>query len=72
MRHHRAGKKLNRDSAHRRALYANLAGALIEHGRGFSARSSQSMGPYYPGIAGLSWRSLPVGWAATPASMPGI
>jgi large subunit ribosomal protein L17 len=33
MRHQRAGKKLGRDSAHRRALYANLAGALIEHGR---------------------------------------
>ena len=33
MRHHRAGKKLGRDSAHRKALYANLAGALIEHGR---------------------------------------
>ena len=33
MRHHRAGKKLGRDSAHRRALYANLAAALIEHGR---------------------------------------
>jgi large subunit ribosomal protein L17 len=33
MRHHRAGKKLGRDSAHRRALYANLAGSLIEHGR---------------------------------------
>ena len=33
MRHRRAGKKLNRDSAHRRALYANLASALIEHGR---------------------------------------
>ena len=33
MRHHRSGKKLGRDSAHRRALYANLAGALIEHGR---------------------------------------
>jgi large subunit ribosomal protein L17 len=33
MRHARAGKKLGRDSAHRRALYANLAGALIEHGR---------------------------------------
>ena len=32
MRHARAGKKLGRDSAHRRALYANLAGALIEHG----------------------------------------
>ncbi|MER3411002.1 MAG: 50S ribosomal protein L17, partial [Thermoleophilia bacterium] len=33
MRHQRQGKKLGRDSAHRRALYANLAGALIEHGR---------------------------------------
>ena len=33
MRHKRSGKKLGRDSAHRRALYANLAGALIEHGR---------------------------------------
>ena len=33
MRHHRAGKKLGRDAAHRNALYANLAGALIEHGR---------------------------------------
>jgi large subunit ribosomal protein L17 len=33
VRHHRAGKKLGRDSAHRRALYANLACSLIEHGR---------------------------------------
>src|SRR5579863_3006854 len=33
MRHQRSGKKLSRDSSHRRALYANLAGALIEHGR---------------------------------------
>ena len=33
MRHARAGKKLGRDSAHRRALYSNLTGALIEHGR---------------------------------------
>ena len=33
MRHHRKGKKLGRDSAHRKALYSNLAGALIEHGR---------------------------------------
>jgi large subunit ribosomal protein L17 len=33
MRHARAGKKLGRDSAHRKALYANLASALIEHGR---------------------------------------
>jgi large subunit ribosomal protein L17 len=33
VRHQRSGKKLGRDSAHRRALYANLAGALIENGR---------------------------------------
>src|ERR1044072_9205490 len=33
MRHQRAGKKLGRDSADRKALYSNLAGALIEHGR---------------------------------------
>ena len=33
MRHGRSGKKLGRDSAHRKALYSNLAGALIEHGR---------------------------------------
>ena len=33
MRHRRAGRKLGRDSAHRRALYANLASALIENGR---------------------------------------
>src|SRR5205814_3412056 len=29
----KAGKKLGRDSAHRKALYSNLTGALIEHGR---------------------------------------
>jgi large subunit ribosomal protein L17 len=33
VRHQRKGKKLGRDSAHRKALYSNLAGALIEHGR---------------------------------------
>ena len=33
MRHHRKGKKLGRDAAHRKALYSNLAGAVIEHGR---------------------------------------
>ena len=33
MRHARSGKKLGRDSAHRKALYSNLAGAVIEHGR---------------------------------------
>src|SRR4029453_3022802 len=33
MRHRKAGKKLGRDSAHRKGLYATLPGALIEHGR---------------------------------------
>jgi large subunit ribosomal protein L17 len=33
VRHQRKGKKLGRDSAHRKALYSNLTGALIEHGR---------------------------------------
>ena len=33
MRHHRSGKKLGRDSAHRKALYSNLTGSLIEYGR---------------------------------------
>jgi large subunit ribosomal protein L17 len=33
VRHARTGSKLGRDSAHRKALYANLAGAVIEHGR---------------------------------------
>jgi large subunit ribosomal protein L17 len=33
VRHQRSGKKLGRDSSHRRALYANLASALIEHER---------------------------------------
>jgi large subunit ribosomal protein L17 len=33
VRHARSGRKLGRDSAHRKALYSNLAGALIEHGR---------------------------------------
>jgi large subunit ribosomal protein L17 len=33
MRHGRTGRKLGRDSSHRRALYANLACSLIEHGR---------------------------------------
>jgi large subunit ribosomal protein L17 len=33
VKHARAGRKLGRDSAHRKALYSNLAGALITHGR---------------------------------------
>jgi large subunit ribosomal protein L17 len=33
MRHRKSGRKLGRDAAQRRALYSNLACALIEHGR---------------------------------------
>jgi large subunit ribosomal protein L17 len=33
MRHRKAGRKLGRDAAHRKALYANLTASLIEHGR---------------------------------------
>jgi large subunit ribosomal protein L17 len=33
VRHRKSGRKLGRDSAHRKALYANLTAALIEHGR---------------------------------------
>ena len=33
MRHQRSGKKLGRDSAHRKALHSNMCGALFEHGR---------------------------------------
>lgn len=31
MRHHIAGRKLNRTASHRRALFANMAAALIKH-----------------------------------------
>ncbi len=31
MRHKRAGRKLNRTASHRRALFANMAQALIKH-----------------------------------------
>jgi large subunit ribosomal protein L17 len=33
VRHGRTGKKLGRDASHRKALYANLACSLFEHGR---------------------------------------
>jgi large subunit ribosomal protein L17 len=33
VRHRNSGRRLGRDASHRKALYANLAGALIEHGR---------------------------------------
>ena len=33
MRHAKTGRKLGRDSAHRKSLYANLVCSLFEHGR---------------------------------------
>jgi large subunit ribosomal protein L17 len=33
MRHGMNGRKLGRDSSHRKAMYANLACSLFEHGR---------------------------------------
>jgi large subunit ribosomal protein L17 len=33
VRHQKRGRKLGRDPAHRRALYANLCASLFEHGR---------------------------------------
>jgi ribosomal protein L17 len=33
MRHRIAGKQLNRDSEHRRAMFRNLAAGLFEHGQ---------------------------------------
>jgi large subunit ribosomal protein L17 len=33
MRHNVAGRSLNRDSGHRKALYRNLVTALLEHGK---------------------------------------
>ncbi|NBC48138.1 MAG: 50S ribosomal protein L17 [Gammaproteobacteria bacterium] len=31
MRHQKAGRKLNRDSAHREAMFRNMAGSLFRH-----------------------------------------
>ena len=33
MRHQKRGRKLGRDAAHRKAMLANLAGQVIQHGR---------------------------------------
>lgn len=33
MRHRKSGRKLGRNTSHRRALYRNLATSLLEHGR---------------------------------------
>ncbi len=33
MRHQNKGRKLGRDASHRKALFSNLTGALVTHGR---------------------------------------
>lgn len=33
MRHRKAGRKLNRTSSHRKALYSNMVASLLTHGR---------------------------------------
>jgi large subunit ribosomal protein L17 len=33
MRHRKSGRKLNRSSSHRKAMFSNMVAALIEHGR---------------------------------------
>jgi large subunit ribosomal protein L17 len=58
MRHRRAGKKLGRDSAHRKALYSNLAGALIEHGRiKTTAAKAKAVKPFAEQMITLGKRS---------------
>ena len=47
MRHRRTGRKLSRDAAHRDALWMNLAGALITHGRIRTTEAkAKSLRPY--------------------------
>ena len=33
MRHQKAGRKLNRNSTHRKAMFSNMVASLIKHGR---------------------------------------
>jgi large subunit ribosomal protein L17 len=33
VRHRRVGRKFGRDASHRKAMFANLTGALVTHGR---------------------------------------
>lgn len=47
MRHRRTGRKLGRDAAHRDAMFMNLAGALITHGRIKTTEAkAKSLRPY--------------------------
>lgn len=47
MRHRRTGRKLSRNSSHRDAMFMNLAGALIQHGRIKTTEAkAKSLRPY--------------------------
>ena len=47
MRHRRSGRKLSRTGSHRDALFMNLAGALIRHGRIRTTEAkAKSLRPY--------------------------
>jgi large subunit ribosomal protein L17 len=62
VRHAKAGKKLGRDSAHRKALYSNLAGALITHGRIETTEAkAKAVKPYVEKLITLGKRNLEEG-----------
>ena len=54
MRHAKRGRKLGRDSAHRRALLATMAGQVIQHGR------IKTTGPKAKEIRGLVDRLITI------------
>lgn len=59
MRHQRSGPKLNRSSSHRRALGANLATALLTHGR------IQTTAPKAKLARGIAEKAITLGKADT-------
>src|ERR671939_215941 len=57
MRHGRTGKKLGRDASHRKALYANLACSLFEHGRIRTTEAkAKAVKPYAERMITLAFR----------------
>ena len=63
MRHQRSGKKLGRSPAHRKALYSNLAGALIEHGR---ISTTEAKAKAVPGVLSAECAGLFEEWKQQP------
>lgn len=59
MRHRKAGKKLNRNASHRRALYRNLAMALIRHERIITTvAKAKALRPYIEKLITLAKKSV--------------